>query len=135
MFKRVVNVVEVLALVGAVAAIALLFVAEPDERVAAGTSAGASSAGGGADYLPETGALPTNGREVYAARCAGCHGRDGQGGSGPALADRVADRFPDPEDQIVVVSRGRGAMPAFGSSLSDAEIRAVVTYTRTELGD
>jgi mono/diheme cytochrome c family protein len=27
------------------------------------------------------------GAEIYGARCASCHGRDGDGGSGPALSD------------------------------------------------
>ena len=129
MLKKVVVALEVLAVVAALAAVVLLFVAEPgDER------AGAGSSGGDGTYLAETGGLPTSGAEIYAARCAGCHGSAGQGGAGPRLAGRVADDFPDVEDQIALVTRGRGGMPAFGS-LGDADVRLVVAYTRAGLGN
>jgi mono/diheme cytochrome c family protein len=45
----------------------------------------------------------------------------------------VVERFPDPGDQAVVITEGRGAMPAFGGRYSAAEIRAVVRYTREVL--
>lgn len=129
MFKKVVVGVEIVAVVAALVAVLLLFVAQPgDEGVAAGSGRGA-----GDRYLAETGALPTNGAEIYALRCARCHGADGRGGVGPRLAGRVADAFPDVEDQITLVLRGRGGMPGF-SSLGDADVRLVVEYTRTGLG-
>jgi cytochrome c551 len=129
MFRKVVNVVEVLALVAALFVVVMLFVAEPPHG---GATAGKGTTGGA--YLPETGALPTNGAEIYAARCSGCHGSDGGGGSGPRLAGEVADDFPDVEDQIAFVAKGKGGMPGFRGSLSDADIRLVVEYTRTDLG-
>jgi mono/diheme cytochrome c family protein len=110
--------------------VVMLLVAEPEHSPAA-TAKGSA---GGAAYLPETGALPTNGAEIYAARCAGCHGSDGGGGTGPRLAGKVADDFPDIEDQIAFVTKGKGGMPSFGGSLSAADIRLVVEYTRTNLG-
>jgi mono/diheme cytochrome c family protein len=71
------------------------------------------------------------GRSVFVANCARCHGNAGEGGIGPQLADgRVVDRYPDIEDQIAVVTNGRGAMPSFDGALSAAEIRAVVRYER-----
>jgi mono/diheme cytochrome c family protein len=130
MFRKIVNVVEVLALVAAVFVVVMLLVAEPEHSPAATVNGSA----GGAAYLPETGALPTNGAEIYSARCAGCHGSDGGGGTGPRLAGKVADDFPDIEDQIAFVTKGKGIMPGFGSSLSAADIRLVVEYTRTNLG-
>ena len=130
MFRKIVNVIEVLALVAAAFVVVMLFVAEPPH-----SSASASKGNpGGAAYLPETGALPTNGAEIYSARCSGCHGSDGGGGSGPRLAGRVKDDFPDIEDQIAFVAQGKGGMPGFGGSLTDAEIRLVVEYTRSGLG-
>ena len=45
---------------------------------------GASVAPDG-DGLPEGSGTAAAGREVYAARCAGCHGEKGAGGIGPAL--------------------------------------------------
>src|SRR6478672_5360638 len=127
MFRKVVNVIEVLALVAAVFVVVMLFVAEPEH-----STAGAK--GGVNVYNPETGALPAGGAEIFAAHCAGCHGSSGGGGTGPRLAGKVADDFPDIEDQIAFVSKGKDGMPSFRSSLSAADLRAVVEYTRSGLG-
>jgi mono/diheme cytochrome c family protein len=114
--KRVVDGLEVVALVAAAIAVVMLFVAQGDDEQ--------EVAAGGDDL----------GAQVYADRCAGCHGADGGGGAGPPLADgAVVEAFPDEADQIVVVTDGRGGMPAFGDQLSTEEIAAVVTYTRTAL--
>ena len=129
MFRKVVNVIEVLALVAAVFVVVMLFLAEPEHSTAA-VKGDASAV-----YNPETGALPKSGVEIYVAHCAGCHGSDGGGGAGPRLAGKVADDFPDIEDQIAFVTKGKGGMPAFGGSLSAADIRLVVEYTRTDLGN
>jgi cytochrome c oxidase subunit 2 len=128
MFRKVVNVIEVLALVAAVFVVVMLFVAEPEHDTAA------AKAGAGAAYNSATGALPATGAEIFAAHCAGCHGASGGGGTGPKLAGKVQDDFPDIEDQIAFVSKGKGGMPSFGGSLSAADLRAVVEYTRTGLG-
>ena len=125
MFRKVVNVIEVLALVAAVFVVVMLFVAEPEHGTAA---AKASST-----YNPATGALPATGAEIFTAHCAGCHGADGGGGTGPRLAGKVQDDFPDIEDQIAFVTKGKGGMPSFGGSLSAADIRLVVEYTRSGL--
>ena len=64
--------------------------------------------------------------------CAGCHGADGGGNNGPPLNNGlVVANFPDPADQVAVVTNGRGPMPSFGDRLSPEEIEAVVEYTRT----
>ena len=111
MFRRIVNVVEVLALVAVAIAVVLLFANEPDSASTAPTTPGA---------------------QLYASTCAGCHGADGGGGTGPQLAGgAAAKRFPDVADQIAFVSEGSGSMPAFGGQLSPAQIRDVVEYTRT----
>ena len=88
----------------------------------------ATACGGGGSSGPSTGA------EIYRARCATCHGVDGQGGVGPQLAGVVVDKYPDIEDQIAVVTNGTGTMPSFRGTLDAAEIRRVVTYERTKLG-
>jgi len=117
MFRRFVRVVEALAVVAAVAFVVLLFANEPDDTPATATAADAP-----------------NGEELFGQRCAGCHGDDGEGRSGPRLAGgAVVTRFPDVADQIAVVRGGRGGMPSFGSRLTDAEIEAVVAYTRDGL--
>ena len=117
--KVVVAVVQGIAAVCAVAFVVLLFVNEPvDVEPAAAAPAGA--------------AAEIDAAALFADRCAGCHGPDGGGGVGPQLSDgRVAAEYPDIEDQIVVVTDGRGGMPAFGTRLSSDEIRAVVAFSRT----
>jgi len=110
MFKRIVNIVEVLALVGVVVFVVMLFANEPG-----GTNTPASP-----------------GAALFAANCARCHGADGGGGLGPQLSDgHVVKAFPNVDDQITFVTRGRDGMPAFADTLSPAQIKQVVQYTRT----
>ena len=93
-------------------------------------------AGCGGDEGTSAGPVPQQdlGRTVYAENCAACHGRSGGGGMGPKLADgAVVERYPDVADHRAVVVNGRGAMPAWGDRLSDAEIDAVVRYEREGL--
>lgn len=45
---------------------------------------------GGAEMGAVTTEAPVNGRSLYASNCAGCHGSQGEGGMGPALAASVA---------------------------------------------
>jgi mono/diheme cytochrome c family protein len=112
MFRRLVNVVEVLAMIGVVVAVVLLFANEPES---------------GQSSTPQT-----PGAAQYAANCANCHGADGEGGVGPQLAGgAVVKRFPSIDDQIAFVTEGSGSMPAFGGQLSPEQIRQVVEYTRT----
>jgi mono/diheme cytochrome c family protein len=84
---------------------------------------------------PMTGDPVTDdGARIYAARCSSCHGPKGQGLRGPQLAGRVAELYPNIDDQIAVVANGRDGMPAFGSRLTPEELAAVVEFTRTKLG-
>jgi mono/diheme cytochrome c family protein len=55
------------------------------------------------------------------------------GGFGPTLAGVVVQRYPNIADQVAVVTNGRGSMPSFASSLTPAQITAVVEYTCTGL--
>jgi len=119
--RRISYVVEVLALAAAVLTVVLLFANSPTPAPPA--SPAAVQAAGGID-----------GAALYQRNCAGCHGGDGSGGIGPPLAGgRVVARFPDPAEQIAVVTDGRGGMPAFTGRLSAEEIAAIVEYTRTVL--
>jgi mono/diheme cytochrome c family protein len=48
------------------------------------------------------------GAVLFGEECAGCHGRNGTGGTGPALADSGLD-----EDEIALaIEQGGGIMPA-----------------------
>ncbi len=74
------------------------------------------------------------GAEVYARSCARCHGSAGAGGAGPAIdGGRMVERFEDPAELARLIRDGRGRMPAFGATLDDDEIDAVVRYTREVL--
>lgn len=74
------------------------------------------------------------GRAVFEENCAVCHGISGGGGRGPQLSEgTVADRYPDIEDQIEVITEGRGQMPTFDGELEADQIRAVARYEREVL--
>lgn len=65
----------------------------------------------------------TAGEQVFAQNCAGCHGPDGEGGSGPALQNS------NDRDQVrTQIVEGGGGMPPFGGQLSDTEIDDVTAY-------
>src|SRR5688572_7996666 len=86
------------------------------------------------------------GRELYQAACATCHGSDGKGSSravvgfDTALPDFTDCRFSSPEpdaDWAAVITDGGPArsfdrrMPAFGQVLSEEQIEGVVQYLRS----
>lgn len=79
------------------------------------------------------GELVERGRGVFEANCAACHQADGKGlpPAFPAL-DGSALVQGDKAAQIDLVLKGKQgtAMMAFGAQLSDAELAAVITYTR-----
>ncbi len=89
-------------------------------------------------------------RDTYAT-CATCHGKEGEGGEGPALGS-VRETFPDCEDQVRWIALGsnrwreevgptygaadtpvEGAMPTF-ENLGDLEIRRIAMYERVRFG-
>ena len=108
-FKKIVNWIEAAAVAGAVFFVVMLF-------------ANSGGSGGGAS---------SPGAQLFSTNCASCHGADGTGGLGPRLAGRVTSDFPNIDDQIAFVKKGKGAMPAFAGDLTDAQIRLIVEYTRT----
>lgn len=92
------------------------------------------------------------GNQIFSDRCATCHGGNGQGGAGPALAN-VLTTFPACDDQIHWVTLGSvkwteqngptygaqgkeitAVMPRFGGSLSPEEVRQVVSFERFKFG-
>jgi mono/diheme cytochrome c family protein len=101
----------------------------PTQTTATDTSASGSTAGG--DDL---------GAKVYAQRCALCHGPGGHG-DGPAAAglnpkprnhtDGSYMNGRTDDELLTVIRNGKGAMPAWGKILSDAEIHAVLKHVRS----
>lgn len=100
---------------------------------------------------------PPSGPAVYAkAGCGGCHGAQGEGGVGPALAGGESKlTFPNEADHVAWVETGSasskgkpygdparaggpriatsGGMQGFTGTLTPEEIQAVVAYERDEL--
>lgn len=76
----------------------------------------------------------SSGQQIYEQACANCHGDDLGGGIGPAVGagSEVAAR--DDEYYVVTITRGRGRMPAFGSTLSGEQIDRVIEYLREQQG-
>lgn len=67
--------------------------------------------------------------DVYAAKCASCHGADRLGGTGPALIPEALARLKKAA-AIDTITKGRTAtqMPAFGSELSPDAIAALAEH-------
>ena len=74
------------------------------------------------------------GQQIYSQNCASCHGAAGQGGYGAKLAGVVTVKYPNIDDQIAVITNGKGSMPSFSKKLSAEQITAVTRYTREVLG-
>jgi mono/diheme cytochrome c family protein len=88
----------------------------------------------------ELGLNPTQamGRNVFDNNCARCHEPYAKKGlHGPSLHDVYKKEYlpsgmPANDERITeVIVRGRAKMPAFGSSLSDSQIEALLAYLKT----
>ncbi|WP_038041449.1 c-type cytochrome [Thermus tengchongensis] len=66
----------------------------------------------------------TDGKTVYQARCAACHGAEAQGGVGPRLKGNPILKAPEAVREIVL--KGRGQMPAV--PLTEGELKALLDY-------
>lgn len=91
-------------------------------------------------------ARPPDGRAIFAAHCAVCHGSTGKG-DGPGarvirqkmldFSDAAAMRQVNDRFLFDIIKKGSSqfgrsnAMPAWSMKLSDEEIRAVVAYIRS----
>jgi mono/diheme cytochrome c family protein len=91
---------------------------------------------------------PIDGGVLYAAHCAACHQADGRGVAGtfpPLAGSEWVVGEPDRLARILLLGidgpirvKGddyRGAMPAFGGTLSDTELVAVANHIRTAFGN
>jgi cytochrome c oxidase cbb3-type subunit 3 len=90
---------------------------------------------------------PAKGKEIFAMNCTPCHGQDGTGGGPTAAALYPKPRNLTDESYVSTLSNehlfkvisGGGlavgksvAMPAWSTSLSDEDIRDVVSYIRVD---
>lgn len=73
--------------------------------------------------------------QVYAANCAGCHGATGTPNAAMARSMGIPDfaTATAPADSVWVraITSGKGRMPAYGTRLQAAQIRAQVTFIKT----
>ena len=114
MFERFVNGFQVLVAIATVVTVVLLFIVSPTVAEPAETAV-------------------ASGADLFSSNCAGCHGAEGEGGVGPALAGGLT-RFGSIEEVVGFVSTGvPGSMPGFETRLSPEEIEAVVDYVWVDL--
>ena len=85
-------------------------------------AAAAPAAGGASDEI-------ATGESVYTQQCAGCHGPNGEGGFGPALAGNPLLDNPHEFDKIT--HEGRASMPPY-PQISDEELAAVRAFLKTK---
>ncbi|SRR5258708_35843776 len=73
---------------------------------------------------------------TFRTKCAMCHGQDGAGSevgksmNVPDLRSSVVQKLPDAQ-LAQIISDGKGGMPPFKSSLSEAQIHELVSHVRS----
>ena len=68
------------------------------------------------------------GRRIFVKHCVECHGFDARGEEGSDLHDlRAHDRV----IRQIITGGIKGEMPAYGKTLNEADVRALVGYLRT----
>jgi cytochrome c6 len=73
---------------------------------------------------------------TFRTKCAMCHGQDGAGSevgksmNVPDLRSSVVRKLPDAQ-LAQIISDGKGGMPSFKSSLSEAQIHDLVSHVRS----
>lgn len=75
------------------------------------------------------------GASIYAKNCAACHGANGTGGIGPALAENPHVNIGDPTTMLTTIVQGRSLMPSWRGQLSASDIASVATYVRSSWGN
>jgi len=80
--------------------------------------------------------LMASGEAVYRAQCSACHGAQGEGGVGNAIAGSAIALGEVAKHLEVGIKGVAGtAMQAFGGQLSDVDMAAVITYQRNAFGN
>lgn len=83
---------------------------------------------------PDMDALMAAGAEAYEDNCAGCHGAEGGGGAGPALAGNTSLSSGRGVVAQILAGAAQG-MPPFADALDDNEIAAIATFIRNSWGN
>jgi mono/diheme cytochrome c family protein len=78
----------------------------------------------------------SGGKNIFASKCALCHGPDGRGNTSIGKSLKIADLHSDvvqkmsDADLKTVISNGKNKMPPFKGKLTDAQINDVINYIR-----
>ncbi|MBV8345074.1 MAG: c-type cytochrome [Candidatus Eremiobacteraeota bacterium] len=75
------------------------------------------------------------GASIFAKNCAACHGANGQGGIGPALAGNPHVNINNPGNMLATIIRGRNLMPSWRGQLAASDIASVATFIRSSWGN
>ena len=82
------------------------------------------------------GPMAADAAATFKAKCAGCHGMDGSGNTGPGKSMKVrdlrsADVQKQSDDQLsAVIAGGKGKMPGYAKSLGADTGKQLVAYVR-----
>jgi cytochrome c6 len=74
--------------------------------------------------------------ELFAKKCAVCHGKDGKGSAGGlkmGVKDLSAESKATEAAIATEISNGKGKMPAFKGKLTDAEIQSLAKFVKAGL--
>jgi mono/diheme cytochrome c family protein len=74
------------------------------------------------------------GEEIYVQLCSRCHGEDLAGGIGSALGPGSNAANQDDEFLELTIMRGKGRMPAFGSTLAADQLDRLIGFIRERQG-
>jgi len=87
----------------------------------------------GGAFAPLGHFVQSDGAGLYRAICQGCHMPDARGARGAGIYPALAanPKLASAAYPALTVLQGRRGMPAFGDSLSDAQIAEVVNYVRS----
>jgi mono/diheme cytochrome c family protein len=109
----------------------LVALALPGARVTAPAAAPSAAATAPAERVDATAAQLAMGQQVYADRCAACHGAQGQGvpgGSAPALRSTASLN-----DVKNMITRGSAEMPGLAAVLTPEQIDAAARFVKVRL--
>ncbi len=80
--------------------------------------------------------LIARGKDVYQKNCLACHGANGEGGIGTAIAgSAIVTGDVNGHLDVGVNGVAGSAMQAFGGILNDVDLAAVITYQRNAFGN
>ena len=74
--------------------------------------------------------------ELFAKKCAICHGKDGKGSPGGlkmGVKDLTTERKESEAELVKYIEAGKGKMPAFKGKLTDAEIQSLAKFVKAGL--